>query len=593
MDAQQITQRVKVIQARATRRDKNYRQVIAIRDGDYDSVAPGVFNTELFDKPLVANLIDTTARDIAEVMAPLPTLSCQPMSLSNDSDTKRSSLRMAIANSYIQNCRLQDQMFGGADRYGSFGFLAYIVEADYAEQMPVIRVSTNPFAHYTKDYRGRVVEYFETFQLHPDELKAQYPDTADALRAKLGDRPSDAQRVQVVRWIDKDMDCMVCTDIGWMLCCYQNPLGKNPVRIVERPTLVDKGPKGQFDDVIWVQVARALIQMYTLNAIERSVNAPIVVPEDVQEIELGPFAAIQTKGQVSVVNLPISQGLFPEQQALAMEQREGSRYPEARGGSVDASIITGQGVQALMGTFDTQVQTFQRLNSSALQDVIEMCFEMDEKLWPNVQKTQRIRDNGQPRKFAYVPSQAIAGDYTVDATYGAVAGLDPNRALVFLMQSLAGGLLSKATARRHLPVDINVAAEERQIELEQLDTAMAASLAAIPQVLPQMVAQGADPRELVTDIVAARKLVAKGSSPAEALEQVFAPKQPPADQQAQAAQPGPPGAPGQPPAPGAGPPGQGGPGASMLQFLAGQRPNGQPQLAANVSRSQPIPSPTP
>jgi hypothetical protein len=64
--------------------------------------------------------------------------------LSNESDQKRQDIRAAIANSYVQNSRLQDQMFGGADRYGSFGFMAYIVEPDFTDQMPVIRVSMTP-----------------------------------------------------------------------------------------------------------------------------------------------------------------------------------------------------------------------------------------------------------------------------------------------------------------------------------------------------------------------------------------------------------------------------------------------------------------
>jgi hypothetical protein len=83
----------------------------------------------------------------------------------------------------------------------------------------------------------------------------------------------------------------------------------------------------------------------------------------------------------------------------------GSRYPEGRSGQMDASIITGQGVQALMGTFDTQVQTFQRLNASALEDVIALCFEMDEKLWGDEKKTRRIKDNGAPRKIDYTPNE--------------------------------------------------------------------------------------------------------------------------------------------------------------------------------------------
>ena len=238
-----------------------------------------------------------------------------------------------------------------------------------------------------------------------------------------------------------------------------------------------------------------------------------------------------------------------------------------------------------MGTFDTQVQTFQRLNASALEDVIAMCFEMDEAYWGSTKKTQRIKDNGAPRKFEYVPSKDIDGDYTVDATYGAIAGLDPNRGLVFVLQALAGGLIAKSTARKTLPVDLNVVAEERQIQLEQMDDSIAATVATFPQLLPQMVAGGADPREFVLQMVELRKLIQKGKTPAEAMEKVFAPKEqtptvPPEEAAVEEAMAG---------GDGAGLPGAGGGGASdMLMMMAGMTPGGNSNMQANVSRMQPI-----
>ena len=75
-DAKQIAEHVRLIRTKNTARDQDYKRVVAIRKGDYDTVAPGLFNTSDFDRPLVANLIDTTARDIAEVMAPLPSFNC-------------------------------------------------------------------------------------------------------------------------------------------------------------------------------------------------------------------------------------------------------------------------------------------------------------------------------------------------------------------------------------------------------------------------------------------------------------------------------------------------------------------------------------
>lgn len=588
-DAKQIAEHVRLIRTKNAARDQDYMKVVAIRKGDYESVAPGLFNTKDFDKPLVANLIDTTARDIAEVMAPLPSFNCNAGSASSEAERKRQDTRGAIANSYVQYSRLQDQAYEGADRYGTFGFMAYIVEPSFTEKMPCIRIGSVPTAHYTKDYRGRTKCYVEVYKANVNQLIADHPDHEDALRAKFGGHPEPGAMVEVAKWYDDEQTSLVCLDPCILLIQAKNRIGRCPVRIVERPHITGEGGiRGQFDDVIWVQVARALVAMYTLDAIEQSVHAPIAMPKDVQEMELGPFAVVQSDNpqQIGRVPLNISPGLFPESQILAQEQRTGSRYPEGRSGSIDASIVTGQGVQALMGTFDTQVQTFQRLNASALEDVIELCFRMDEAYWSGEKKTRRIKDNGSPRKVEYTPAKDIAGDYTVDVTYGAIAGLDPNRGLVFVLQALAGGLIAKSTARKTLPVDLNVEAEEKQIQMEQIDDSIAATLAMLPQAIPQMAAMGQDPRDITMQVVQARKMVSQGKTLSEALEKVFAPKEEPqaapedpmqaAMEQAAAGDP-------------AALPGQGGGGASdMLMMLAGMTPGGNSNMQANVSRMMPI-----
>lgn len=589
VDAKYIAARVNAAKQHYLKRDKNHLDVIAIRRGDYDSVAPGLFNVDAFPRPLIANLIDTTARDVAEVMAPLPSFNCQALSLSNESDNKRADKREAIANSYVQGSNLQSQMYAGCDRFGTFGFMAYMVDPDFTDQAPVIRVADNHSAYYVRDYRGRVAQYMEPYQINTQELVAQFPDLdlAEVFRNKFGGEWY-CKDVEVCQWRDRTHRALVLLDPEMVLESVAHGLGRTGVHVVERPDITGGGPTGQFDDVIWVQIARAYVQMQTMNAIDRSVNAPLVAPKDVQEIPIGPFSVIQSDNpqQIGTVPLQISPGLFPQMQVLQMEQMQGSRYPEGRSGSIDASIITGQGVQALMGTFNTQVATFQTLNALALTEVIADCFHMDETYWPDVKKTRYIKDNGAPRKIEYTPSKDIDGNHMVDVTYGAIAGLDPNRALVFLLQGLAGGLLAKSTARKYLPVDLNVVAEERQIQLEQMDDAAHAAITQLPLAIPQMATMGQDPRELAMQVAKLRDLVQKGKSPAEAIEEVFAPKE---DPQAAAPPPDPlaammGGAGGQPQMPGMGTGGA----SDLLMGLAGLTPGGSPNLQSTVSTRREI-----
>lgn len=532
-DLDRIKKRVDMMRTRAKGRDGRQKDVLNIRAGRYDLVAPGMI-PEDFPRALVSNLIDTCARDIAEVMAPLPKVDCASSSQTSEAAKKFAQKRSLIANSYIQTSRLADQMYGGADKYSSFGYMIFKVEPDFRAKRPFIEVSESLATYWVADHRHNVRQIAEVFKYHLDELCEIYPEHKDALTSYTNHRED---LVEVVHWQDSKCHVVFVPEYNMVLDEFEQILGKPLVRVVERPRL-DAEVRGQFDDVIWVQVARAMMASYTMLAVEKSVNAPMIVPSDVQQIDYGPYTTLQTDnpGGVAQLPLPIPNGLFPEQQALAQEQRIGSRYPEGRTGSMNASIITGAGVEALAGTFDTQVMTFQRLLESALEDVLGMCFELDEKLWPGREKSVRVKDDGSPVQITYSPFKDIKGDYSADVTYGAIAGLDPNRAAVFILQAIGGGLMSKKTGRQYLPVDFDREADERQQNLEMVRESVAASIAAYAQAIPQMASMGQDPRQAVEQIAEFAKRIEKGDTPETAAQKVFAPKQP-AQEQAPAEDP--------------------------------------------------------
>lgn len=586
METSAILGRVEAMRLRAQDRDSRNRDVLAIRRGDYEQVAPGMFPEE-YDKPLVANMVDTIAHDLAEVMAPLPAINCASSSQTSDSARKFAEKRSLIANYYAQASRLKKQRYMGADRYNSFGYFAYLVEPDPEDFLPYISVDKALNAYWACDHRDRVVQYASVHLVPSDEVCFLYPEAAEAVRAKHGHRQLE---LEVIVWRDKTHKKIILADPGIELDSMENPTSRCPVFLVERPS-VDNENRGQFDDVIWVQVARAMTAHYRMEALEQSVHAPMVVPNDVQELTIGPNEVLQTETPQGVgrVNLNINPALFTESQILAQEQRTGSRYPEGRSGSIDASIVTGQGVQALMGTFDTQVQTFQNLDTEALADAVSCAFEMDEALWPSKERSVRVRDNGSPVEITYKPNKDIKNDYSVDVTYGAVAGLDPNRAIVFLLQAMSGGLLARSTVRNYLPMEIDPVAEEKRINEEALRESMFASVAALPQAIPMLASQGQDPRQIVEQVARVKELLDKGKPIEAALKEVFAPKQ--EEQPAGAPAPDPlaalMGGEGGAAPPGAAPQAPGTPGQELLSLVAGLSGGGDPRLSANVVSQQP------
>jgi hypothetical protein len=141
----------------------------------------------------------------------------------------------------------------------------------------------------------------------------------------------------------------------------------------------------------------------TLEAGHKAVQAPITIPTDVVEMSIGPDAVLQTDhgDQVKRVEIRVPSEAFALEAQLDQEMKIGSRYPDARLGQAEASVITGKGVQALMGGFDTQIKSAQTFLGRMLQDITELWFEMDEKWWPHKKETIRGSISGQSYQMTY------------------------------------------------------------------------------------------------------------------------------------------------------------------------------------------------
>jgi hypothetical protein len=413
-DAEDMVARYRAARTANAARDSAMADIAAVRAGNMGKVFPSWF-PEAYPKPIVANLIDTAARDLSEVIAPLPSFNCASASSVSDASRKFADKRSRIANNYVQNSRLQTQMYSGADRYLTFGFLPFLIEPDLETNLPRIRID-NPIGAYPElDRFGRVRVYMRMILSTVRELCIMYPEYTQAICGSSHEPNSTAQ-VELLSYHDEHATTLVLPSRGMnspnvILNQYSNPVGSTLAVIAKRPGLSDDDIRGQFDDVLWIQLARHRFALLTMEAAEKSVEAPIALPHDVQEIALGPDAILRssTPEKIRRVGLEVPQSAFAQGQVLDQEMRTGARYPEGRSGNVDASIITGKGVQALMGGFDTQVKTAQQILSDALQDVIELCFTMDEKMWPNLTKTVQVQDNGTPYEVRYTPAKDIKG----------------------------------------------------------------------------------------------------------------------------------------------------------------------------------------
>jgi len=524
LSIEQIAARVDSLRYRASERDARAGDVLAVRQGKISEVYPDFF-PEGVDTNVVANFIDIVARDLSEVMAPLPAVNCSSASQVNDRARRFADNRTRIASNYFNHSDLQVSMYTGADHYITYGFLPFIIELDEEAKLPRIRLENPRMAYPEFDRYGRCIAFAKRYSLTLGELVAQFPEYEGQLLGPTGFKQDINGQIEIVRYYDKDQSVVyIPARQNLVLSQARNPLGKMMVVVAKRPS-IDGEMRGQFDDVLGIQLLRNRFAMLAMEAAEKSVQAPIVLPQDVQELQLGGDAVIRTSNPAGVrrVELTLPQGAFTEQQLLNQELRVGARYPEGRTGNIDASIVTGQGVQALMGAFDTQVKSAQAIFATALRDVIGLCFEVDQMFFDEL-KTIRGVDAGSPYALEYKPSKDIKSDYSADVRYGMLAGLNPAQGLIFMLQALGGKLISKDMAMRELPFNVNVTQEQEKIEIEDMRNALIGSLQAYTQTIPQMATAGQDPSDIVRKIADVIKSRQKGQAIEDAIQEIFAPE---------------------------------------------------------------------
>jgi hypothetical protein len=526
LSMEQVAARVEALRYRNNERDARNQDVLAVRKGKISQVYPDFFPDGV-DANVVANFIDVVARDLSEVMAPLPAVNCSAANSVSDKARAFADKRTRIASNYFSHSDLSIQMYSGADWYITYGFVPFMIELDEESKMPRIRVE-NPIGAYPEfDRYGRCVAFAKRYLMTLGELVTQFPEYERELLGPNGYKQDLYSQLELIRYYDKDQSLIYLpTRQNLVLSYAANPLGKMMVVVARKPS-IDGELRGQFDDVLGIQLLRNRFALLAMEAAEKSVQAPIVLPQDVQELQLGGDAVIRTANPAGVrrVELTLPQGAFTESALLNQELRAGTRYPEGRSGNIDASIVTGQGVQALMGAFDTQVKAAQAIFAAALRDIISICFEVDEKIYPE-EKTIRGVDSGSPYEITYKPSRDIKADYSADVRYGMLAGLNPAQGLIFMLQALGGGLISKDMAMRELPFTVNVTQELEKIEIENMRQSLLGGITAMAQAIPAMATSGGNPADIVTKIAGVITARQKGITLEDAIAEIFAPEQP-------------------------------------------------------------------
>jgi hypothetical protein len=603
-DINPIARRVEVLRRDAIERDARHQTVFDARAQKINNIQPGSL-PDAWPRPVTANAIDNAARQLAENLAPLPSINCASGVMTSDRSKKFVGRKTKVAYSYVTDSKLKRQMPTGADWYLTYGSLPFVVEPDFEHGRPRIRLD-NPMKTYVEyTLNGDVRSYTKVWREKASQLAAKFPELAESILGRQNDpfgKSSSAEtELEVVKFCDAYHYVLYMPERqNLKLMETENRFGKVPVAIATKPQW-DGEDRGQFDDVIYPMLARNRMAMLALQATQQTVRAPLAIPTDVQRISMGDDAVIRTNSPEKIrrVGQDMPQAAWQQESILDREVMRGTRTPASATGDVDASIITGRGVDALNGGYDIQVATGQLMIGDALERALELCFEMDEKYWPDQKKTISGVINGTPFEETYTPAKDIKGNYRVSVSYGFASGMNPNQALVFLLQLRGDQLVPRDFVQRQLPMDVDVAQLQAQVDIEQVEDALKQGIFAMLSSAGIMAQQGMDPTMVLAQAASIIQMREKGIPMHEAVLKAFQPEPAPPTSTA------PPGAPGVEEggagvpfgmnsttgAPGGIAPGQAqmGPGGKpdLMSMLAGLTAGGKPSLSTSVKRSVP------
>lgn len=593
----QIARRVEALRRDAQERDARHQTVYDARAQKIDNIAPGSM-PDAWPRPITANILDTNARQLAENLAPLPSLNCAPGVVTSERQKKSVAKRTKIAYSYIIDSGLKRQMPTGCDWYLTYGSMPIVVEPDFRAGRPHLRIDSPMKSYVEYDLSGHVRSYTKIWRESARKLAAKFPEHSAAILGEnqpFGRQTTGDTELELVKFCDKDEYVLYMPERKNLpLMVTPNHFGKVPVAVGRKPSWDDQD-RGQYDDVIWPMLARNRVAMLGLQATQQTVRAPLAIPTDVQRIPFGDDAVIRTNfpEKIRRVGTDMPQAAWQQDALLAAEVAKGTRTPASATGDVDASIITGRGVDALNGGYDIQVATGQLIIGDALERALELAFEMDEKFWPNQKKSISGVINGTPFEESYTPSKDINGNYRVSVSYGFASGMNPNQALIFLLQLRGDQLVSRDFVQRQLPMDVDVASLQAEVDKEQTTDALKQGVFSLLSSMGIMAQQGMDPTMILTQ--AAKVIELRERMPMhEAILKAFQPEPQPASPMSAGGPPGMPGGPSEGQGPGLPPgvaPGQAqmGPGgqADVMSLLAGLTSGGKPTASASVKRQVP------
>ena len=444
----------------------------------YEGVLPARYSKYFPDSSPkhIINMTRLAWDDLAGQIGRIPEVRSEPINQSKK-ERDRTALLEHIGHQYIRNSEPSGKLFMRQLAWWLLaGRAVAVVRPDYENKTPrlSLRDPRTAYPGVKRSAAGQIVEMDDIIFKY--ELDAAEMEDMGLKVGYTEDRWGNSVKKDkgvIIEYLDSK-NHIIASD-GGTVKTWEHGLGVVPAHVFQTFAPNKEAGVSQFSDQMSYMVAISqLISMKVAQA-ERLTYPVMWVKGHEGRINLGPMQLnkLGATGEMGQLQPPMMLQVDRDIDMLSRFARIHNRNPESRQGEVGGSgYVSAKTLEGLSESLDTVISSYWDIISDGMGKLLAACYAMDEKLWPSVEKGLYLTVKGKKIQRTYTPKEAIAGYYHVGLDYG--FGLGGYQGFLQNVQAMDAGLLPRRKVMEDMPGMSDVDANQRQIELENMQDAGAA-----------------------------------------------------------------------------------------------------------------------
>lgn len=456
--------------------------------GIYEGKLPDAYD-KYFPKSApksVVNLVRLAWDDLATQIGRLPDFRAEPKNATKAEGEAAGTLEK-IAHFYMRKAAPRGEMFLWELAWWLVGVAraVAVVVPNEEGKYPELNLR-DPRTAYPKPKRtsGKAIIELEDiifkYDLDTDEMEARGLKSKPRAGSEYG-RDGKKYKGTVIEYIDKDQ-WVIVSDGGTVIRRDHN-LGIVPAWVFQTFAPNKRAGLSQFQDQITFMVAISRMLSQKLRYSDRLAHPITWVKGHEGTITIGPDVINKLGPQGEMGQLSAPQQLQVDRDIALLDRfsRILNRNPEVRQGEIQTrgSYTSAKTLEQLSEAIDTVVGRMWDVLSVGLEHLMAAAFAMDEKLWPNAEKSINGTLKGSKYSLTYTPKEAIGGRRSINVDYG--FGVGGYQGFLQQLQAKEAGLQSQRGALEQMPGVSDVESKMREIELEQMDAAIQRNFMALAE----------------------------------------------------------------------------------------------------------------